>query len=329
MKKLLVSHLSALRYWRSANDLEVAKAKVSRVNTIAGSITSVKQARTLAPANHGLIMSEEYPLDILVPSARKRLYAKRLSPHAWSGPVPPGAFRRIANGLYISSPEFVFLQLAGTLDVIELARLGNELCGTYNLRRNAKSTKRNKPLTTKAKIERLVNRAKGAFGATKAKQALRWVCDNSNSPQETNMLLALCLPKSLGGYSLPLPTLNPKIQVGERLVEYLGDKYYYPDALWVRTIRGKRVNVTVEYDSHEYHDEESDAERTRIRRNEFNTMGYRVTSINKSQMQDGVAFLRAARQIARDLGIWRKAATITEISACGTLLSKLADEQVF
>ena len=326
--KLLVSHLSALRYWRSANDLDVELAKPCRVRSATGSTSSIKDVRLLSPRELGLIMSEDHPLDILVGDSNSRRQSAELAPHVWTGQIPGGAFARIAQSVYVSSPEFMFLQLAGTLDAVELARLGNELCGTYSLRLGERFTERNHPLTSKAKLAGMVKRAKGLYGAGKANEALRWICDKSASPQETNTLLALCLPKRLEGYGLPLPELNPKVKVGERLREYLNGEYYYPDAMWTKVVRGKRIRITVEYDSHEHHDSDVDAEHTRIRRNEFKTMGFLVTSINRSQMNDPNQFLYAARQIARDLGIWRAKPTITEISSCGDLLRRLAEERI-
>lgn len=327
--KLLVSHLSALRYWRSANALEVASARPSRVRSLSDGVSGVRDVRRMAPKDHGFVMGEDCPLDVLVGSPVRRRASKEIAPHVWRGGVVEGSFACIAENVYVSTPEFTFLQLAGTLDVVELARLGNELCGTYNLRRGARFTERDTPLTTRSRLARYVARSKGSHGAGKALRALRWVCDRCASPQETNMVLALCLPKRMGGYGLPLPEVNPRVDVGKRLGTYVDGEYYYPDAMWVREVRGRRVRVTVEYDSHEWHDEAADAERTRIRRNAFKTMGILVTSINRSQMRDGAKFLSAARQVARDLGIWREEPSLSMISACDRLLYRLANESVW
>ncbi len=327
--KLLVSHHTALRYWRSATELEVKVAKPTRIATTKGSVASVKDAKYLAPADHGLVVNDKAPCDVLVYDADSRRPAATLVPHVWSGPVPAGAFVRIAEGIFVSTPEFVYLQLAGTLDEVECARLANELCGYYNLRRYEHFTQRIAALTSKARLTNMVNRSKHCYGATKALAGLRWVCDNSRSPQETNVLLALCLPKRMGGMGLPLPKLNPQIELGGRLSSYVEEGKYFPDLMWERQVRGKSVRVVVEYDSHEYHDEESDAEHTRIRRNEFKTVGMLVTSINRSQMKDAQSFIKAGRQIARDLGLWRKEPDTKQVSACQDLLDKLANETVF
>ena len=326
--KLLVSHLSALRYWRSANDLEVAASAPARIRTTRGCVNNLKDALLIEPRSHGLIMNEDYPLEILVDSREARRPSKCLLPRVWSGDLPYGAMSRIADGIYVSSPEFVFLQLANLLDIVELARLGNELCGTYNLRMGEHFTQRSEPLTTKARIAAFVSRAKGSHGVAKARKALQWVCDGSASPQETNVLLALCLPRRFGGYGLPLPQLNPEIEVAERLVAYVDGEVFRPDYLWERVRHGVRMRITAEYDSHEHHDTAGDAEATRIRRNSFKTMGILVTSINRSQLRDPEAFLRAARQIARDLGIWRPEPDMSEVLACGDLLGKLSGERV-
>ncbi len=327
--KLLVSHLTALRYWRAATELEVEVAKPSYITTTRGSVASVKDAKLLAPADHGLVVNDEAPCDVLVHDTANRRPAATLMPHVWSAPVPTGAFLSISDGIYVSTPEFVYIQMAGLLDEVECARLGNELCGNYNLRRYGHFTQRTKALTSKAKMANMVNRAKHCYGATKALAGLRWVSDGSRSPQETNVLLALCLPRRMGGMGLPLPKLNPQINLGGRLASYVKEGKYYPDLMWERRIQGKIVRVVVEYDSHEHHDEELDAEHTRIRRNEFKTVGMMVTSMNRSQMKDAESFMKAGRQVARDLGLWRKTPSMEQESACQKLLDKLANETVF
>ncbi len=150
-----------------------------------------------------------------------------------------------------------------------------------------------------------------------------------HSPQETNMLLALCLPRREGGYSLPLPELNPSLPVGSRMQKYVEGSVYSPDCLWKRKVRDKWMSITAEYDSSEHHDEAVDAEQTRIRRNAFKTMGYLVTSVNRTQLKSGDKFQYPARQIARDLGLRRPQPSISEISKSDELLQRLRNETVF
>lgn len=367
---LYIGHMSALRYWRSTNELLALTLKkhTARIRTLARSANSAKQVKAAKPTDYGFLMDEEHPLDILVANQGSRRYSQKIKPHSLPSPVPYDAFYRVNDNILVSSPEFVYLQLASVLNEVELACVGNELCGTYNLRvaetlqkeaeqidygstgsassKNSKPssaktspTKKDKPdrtdgfdkrlpLTTKAKLTSFVQRASEVRGAAKALRCLQWVADGCASPRETNTLLAMCLPRRLGGYWLPLPKVNPSIPTSSRLKEYVEKDEYKPDFLWEIEKDGERWKVAVEYDSSEWHDGDEDAQKTRIRRNDFETMGYLVTSINKMQLKDADLFERAVRQVIRDLGYWRPASNSIDKTRHQGLLDKLFDIDV-
>ena len=308
---LFISHLSALRYWR--RDEGLGTSELVEGLSLDNATKSVRDCNRLLSAKMDtdafpMHMSEGNPLYVLVGCKGARRYASTLVPRVWQGPVPANAFRRIGPHIYVSSPEFVFVQMASTLSIVELAQLGNELCGGYYLQRVSGFGEHTdkQPLTSRADLKRFALCVATARGAKKALRALRWVCDRCNSPMETNVLLMLCMPSRMGGWQLPLPAVNKPIEVGKRLARYVGGRLYAPDFMWEVHKAGKRAYVTAEYDSSEHHDDADDAQHTRIRRNDMKVMGYLVTSINASQVADANRFQLPARQIARDLGIYRR-----------------------
>lgn len=340
--KLVISHYSALRYWRFIGtevETELLSTipqygsdkwpRPSRAKSLADATSSVKIARTFDPESHDFYMSDQYPLDVLVSKRDDRRPATQINPHIWSTRLPYGSLCLVTDNLYVCSPEFVFLQLAPSLDEARRVQLATELCGTYSLIKGERFRQRTMPLTSKTNLENFVARAERAPGVAKARAALRWTQDNSRSPMETIMFLLLCLPTRLGGYGLPLPKLNPKVDVGTRMASFVSDPYYRPDCLWEKKINDSTILVTAEYDSHEYHDKEQDAEHTRIRRNNFKTLGYLVTSINKSQVRKASEFQYPARQIARDLHLRRKEPEISELSRTDDLIKLLFAEEVW
>ena len=70
---LCVSHMSALRYWRQKEGLSTGQKTKAR--SLARAVSSVKDANRLHPREQGLIMSPDYPLDILVGAQQSRRYA--------------------------------------------------------------------------------------------------------------------------------------------------------------------------------------------------------------------------------------------------------------
>ncbi len=119
------------------------------------------------------------------------------------------------------------------------------------------------------------------------------------------------------------------LPVGERMRPYVEGDVYSPDCLWRRERNGKTIRITAEYDSDEQHGTPEDAERTRIRRNAFKTMGYLVTSVNRIQMKSAASFQFPARQIARDLGLRRPKLGYPQLSPKDELLRRLSHESVF
>ncbi len=323
---LYISHMSALRYWRQQGGL--GDSRRITIRSLSKAITSVKDARLLNPKEIGLIMTENAPLDVLVGCKGERRYAKDFHPHTWQTELPSSSFCKIAPNLYVSSPEFVYVQLASQLSLVELAQLGNELCGGYYLLATSGYEKREqgKQLTTRYKLEKFVTQIGDVRGARKALRALRWVTDHCNSPMETNAMLALCLPTRMGGWSLRIPVVNKSVRASKRMQRYVDGAMYTPDFTWTREVDGKIIRITGEYDSHEFHDEESQAEYTRIRRNNMKTMGYLVTSINKSQMADAWKLQYPARQIARDLGLYRPVPDAKMLARQNNLLRLLSRE---
>ena len=62
------------------------------------------------------------PLDIMVGELSARRPSKAIRPCVCSKPVPDGAFVSFGDGLYVSSPEFCFFQMAAKYPLVKLAR---------------------------------------------------------------------------------------------------------------------------------------------------------------------------------------------------------------
>ena len=67
-------------------------------------------AKTVDLASYG---AARQPVDLLVCSAKHRSRGKLAQFHAWKHAVPAGAMLRLEETLFVSTPEFVLLQMAG------------------------------------------------------------------------------------------------------------------------------------------------------------------------------------------------------------------------
>lgn len=244
------SALSALRYLRSIRDERLEDAS-ARVRTLAQPIHTPRQVEELSGSSEWLLSHAGETIHALVP--KKEMVSARggLVAHLWSAKVPGGAFIKLADDLLLSSPAFIFLQMARELEPIELAKLGMELCGYYALPEKHKpyvpssvdeTEYELRAVTAARKIVSLCEATPSAVpGVRKARMVAEWLADGAASPMESATYLLLCLPKRLGGYGLPKPVFNPKVTVNTPS----GAEERFPDLLW----KMKDSAIDIEYQS--------------------------------------------------------------------------------
>lgn len=187
-------------------------------------------------------------IDVLVDSSSKRLRSRHLAPHCWSGKVSSGSLVSLGDGLWASSPEFCFLQLAGELPLVDLILLGYCLCGKYFPSCTEKGFVATGGITTIERMQAFLDAQEpGAYGLRKAQKALRWVLDNSWSPMESRSALVMILSRSLGGYGLERPVLNQVVWLSEGAAAIASCPYYVIDIYW------EKAHWAMEYDGPEFH----------------------------------------------------------------------------
>lgn len=217
--RAFISHETALVYWRQhfPLDSELGRpARISKAQTCAYRKSDVFEC---VPETFRI---PDAPVDVVLFDSGDRRLSKQVSCCVWSTVIPQGAFHRVGE-MYVSSPEFVFLQMASKLTLRQLVALGCELCGTYALLPENNThpmaideyPTRVAPLTSVDKIQRFVEKASKARGRAKALRALRYVIDGSRSPMETMTYMLLCLPPKLGGYGFPKLVMNAEIKLDE------------------------------------------------------------------------------------------------------------------
>ncbi len=88
-------------------------------------------APELAPAVRDRFFSDESLIHTTVAHARLRRAGGGIETSVRKGPFHPRSFMRIEDGLYVSTPEMAFCEMASVLSLERLIALGFELCGTY------------------------------------------------------------------------------------------------------------------------------------------------------------------------------------------------------
>ncbi|MBQ9059464.1 MAG: hypothetical protein IJ125_09795 [Atopobiaceae bacterium] len=244
------SALAVLRYLRGIADERVFDV-VPRVRVSNAVLHKVSQLSQLSFESELLLRHAGEQLELLVFDKALVSQRKGLCYHLWGRPIPSGAFIRLNDELYLSSPAFIFLQLAQELNPFELALVGMELCGMFAKTGNETKDFRSrdvenrnvefglKPACSKRRIETLLKNVKGAWGAKQARVVASWITDNAASPMESAAYLLLTLPRKRGGYGLPQPALNPELRFRDNRETITR----YPDLYW------KSHSIDVEYQS--------------------------------------------------------------------------------
>ena len=300
---IYIQGLSALAHYRSSD----ATTEPERCPRSIAALDSAVSSRAACTAARVWRMgidepTVDCPLEVLVRDKSQRSRSKAVIARVWGKPIARTAFRRASKDVYVSSPEFVFLQLATRLDLPELVALGMELCGTY--RRNVKvpvlgtndteliTLYQQKPLTNPKRLGSFIKSMPSTPGHARAMKALGYVLANSASPMETALYLLLCLPRRFGGYALPKPVLNPPITLSKAGRMYTLRSVAKPDLYW------KDFHLDLEYNSDEFHDESSRAVDS-MRRKALERMGVEVIELTKEELLS-TRFLHAtAQRIAR------------------------------
>lgn len=158
------------------------------------------------------------------PGTKKRVFSIKL---------PAKCLIKIRSDIFITSPELTFCMLATLpgLDVIDLALIGFEFCGTYLLDTFGQSWKgfvnTEAPVTNTQKIAQTLGALDGYPGISKAREALALVANHSNSPMETVQAALLGFPRRLGGLGFSPYVLNQKVTTpsGNRYIDFAIPEY--------------------------------------------------------------------------------------------------------
>ena len=125
---IFIGHRTALAYWRT-HDRNWAQP-ISRAAPQENNSPYYAQMDTGILWKFGI---DKKPVSILVSCKANMRKSQNLSPRIWSGKHPSRSFYKIAQDLYISTPEATFLQFGKELSLIQLITVGYELCGSYGL----------------------------------------------------------------------------------------------------------------------------------------------------------------------------------------------------
>lgn len=283
---IFIGHKTALAYWRT-HDRNWAQP-------ISQAAPHENNSPYYSQIDTGILWKfsiDEKPVSILVSCKANMRKSQNLSPRIWSGKHPSRSFYKIAQDLYISTPEATFLQLGKESSLIQLITIGYELCGSYGLSAQSDSGfLRREPRSNPQLIERYLEKSDGIHGVKAAKRASSYIAKGSASPMESLLSMLLCLPPSLGGFGLPRPELNFPIETNEGGIVMRRCDLYWPDQ-----------RFALEYDSDTFHSDASKLHLDSSRRSTLEKAGVHVVSVTKNQVFDRGQLFNLATIVSKRL----------------------------
>lgn len=250
----------------------------------------------LTPAVRDRFFSDGSLIHATVAHARLRRAGGGIETSVRKGPFHPRSFMRIEDGLYVSTPEMAFCEMASVLSLERLIALGFELCGTYRRASTFGLARYDAiPLTSPGALASFIEKSPQFKGVKKARRALSYILAGSASPRESELAMLLCLPYSLGGYGLPHPTMNAEMPLPKN-VAATGRSSLRCDLYW------PAARLDVEYDSAEFHSAERLLANDSMRRIALESMDVTSVNLTAEHLRRASLFDEAAQGIARILG---------------------------
>ncbi|MDE8702837.1 hypothetical protein PZH32_07640 [Adlercreutzia equolifaciens] len=217
--------------------------------------------------------------------------------HLNTFPLAGKPFVRIGNGVHAASPELCFVQMARELPFPELVKVGSALCGSYRIdarRRNQLADR--PPLTTRAKIERFLERNPGITGAKQARRAVKLLAEKTASPPEAFLAVLLGADHRYGGFHLPDLEVNRRMTPGSKAQAIASQGSITPDLVH------RATKLAIEYDSNSEHLTPRQIAKDARRRLALEAQGYKVITVTARQLGNRFDMQRIATEVARHLG---------------------------
>lgn len=208
--------------------------------------------------------------------------------HVCQLPLPRDAVVKIGADL-VASPELVFLQFAGRLDIHRLILLGLQMCSHA-------PANHWEAVTTKRKLANFLDKTKGYRGHEKAMRALQYVQNGSGSILESVVYMIMTLPYSYGGFGLGGAEFNYEILLNLKSRRILKQNRCFADLYY------KESRLAVEYDSFKHHSTPAAQSKDLTRITALQSQGIEVMRLGTMQLYDYHTCEEFAYNLSKRLG---------------------------
>lgn len=263
---ICLSHQSALELFRLIDEKLLRGLSQPR----AGRLESCGLAHAYEELqSFGIVESLSRPVHLLVSRAGAPRRRKGIVRHLCNAELPSRAIWKLSDELNVVSPAFCLMQSLTYLSEVEAALVAFEFCGSYCLAKASDGSRelfdRTFSLTSRQKIENLVDSLAGAHGAKTLRAMTSYLKDGSESPMETAMAMMLTAPTRIGGMGLKGAALNKEVATADGVKRI--------DLLWSKRKLG------LEYQGVDFHEGWSKRIKDDQRRNAISAQGITILPV--------------------------------------------------
>ena len=238
------------------------------------------------------------PVHVIVATQNARHKVNGIVGHSMDAACAAGQLCKIAEGMYVLSPLASLLHSSASMSVEQSAMLGFELCGSYAVDCRAKAGfAQASAIASTTEMLAFSNTAFVWRFARSTRRGASLVLDGAASPAEAQLACRLCFSKARGGYGLPRPEMNCRVEVRGEARKMTQKRFFVCDLLW------KEAGLDVEYDSAMFHASAGGLASDAERRNALQAIGLAVITVTGGHMADPLSFDDAARSIAHALDV--------------------------
>lgn len=228
-------------------------------------------------------------IDLLVQNKNNTRKNNKYNFHVSTSKINNKSLIMLRNNIYCVSPELLIIQLASKLTFESLFLLVCELCGTYSLDvKNNTFVPGQIPATTINKVNKykdtLLKSQKYFRGKTILNKVLLIAKDRSFSPMESKLLLKLSGPRNMGMYGIKNIELNSPVKLSKEASLIAGQNIVVPD------LSIPLYKVAIEYDSSQFHENITQGQKDKRRRDALVQDGWIVHAIVPSIMNNPNSF---------------------------------------
>lgn len=276
----IITYPSALEFWLTERRNIYDTYPYTQTETLSTQILSSLNF-TRAEIDDDLpSLNFKRPVHLAVPRGFARQSNENIVFHSLPKQLPEGSILHMHGAVYIISPELCFLLAACELDFPLLVKLANNLCAMYELTHHNMLGQTNRdPAASVASITKYLQKAQTMTGIKKARRAIKYAVDRSNSPIESELAVIAALPFRYGGYNAGQFVMNCRIDLSKEAAKYYGHDYCICDMVW------KKMKVVIEYDSDLFHMTIQKFHKDKKRSSALVASGYQVIHVTSEQLR--------------------------------------------